>query len=182
MITEYLYFIALIPPQPLKNEVQQIKEEFANTYNVYHALKSPPHITLIPPFKMHEQEISRLSEFLIHFASECSPFNLSLENYAAFKPRVIFIKPILNKNLSELFDGLNERFYESFPVGERSSRLFHPHLTIAFRDLKPNIFNRAWQDFKSKKFYASFSVDRVFLLKHNGKRWEEFKEYTFERI
>ena len=179
MISEHLYFIAIIPPQPIKNDIQQIKETFAHTYNVYHALKSPPHITLIPPFKLSDSDGSKLSEFLNHFARDVEPFNLTIDNYACFKPRVIFLKPILNDALADLYDQSSKRFFEVFPVGKPSKRPFHPHLTIAFRDLKPGTFRKAWLECKNKIFQASFSVDRLFLLKHNGKRWEASEEFSF---
>jgi 2'-5' RNA ligase len=51
MVEEKLYFIAIIPPQPYKEKIAGIKQSFAEIYHVSHALKSPPHITLIPPFK-----------------------------------------------------------------------------------------------------------------------------------
>jgi len=179
METEKLYFIAIIPPQPYKDMISEIKQSFARTYHVTHALKSPPHITLIPPFKMNEAQEKGVTEFLGPFVQNARPFQLKLEHYGCFKPRVIFIKPILNEQLLELYTTISQKFSAEFPTGQSSRRPFNPHLTIAFRDLKPKIFKLAWKELETKEFKAEFPVDRIFLLKHDGKKWEEFKQFRF---
>jgi len=47
----YLYFFAVVPPEEIQSSVTDIKQDFKERFNASHALKSPPHITLIPPFK-----------------------------------------------------------------------------------------------------------------------------------
>jgi 2'-5' RNA ligase len=54
---------------------------------------------------------------------------------------------------------------------------FHPHLTLAFRDLKKPAFYKAWQEFKEKKCEATFSVTEIVLLKHNGKIWNVYNNF-----
>ena len=44
------YFVALIPPSPVYEEAQALKEYFREKYNSKAALNSPPHITLHMPF------------------------------------------------------------------------------------------------------------------------------------
>ena len=54
---------------------------------------------------------------------------------------------------------------------------FHPHMTVAFRDLKKPNFVKAWEEFKDKLLDAEFIADRICLLKHDGKRWNSFQEF-----
>ncbi|MBK5277935.1 MAG: 2'-5' RNA ligase family protein, partial [Bacteroidia bacterium] len=56
---------------------------------------------------------------------------------------------------------------------------FHPHLTLAFRDLKKPMFEKAWEEFKSKEYSESFAAKHFTLLKHNGKVWESLKDFEF---
>jgi 2'-5' RNA ligase len=179
MVEEKLYFIAIIPPQPYKEKIAGIKQSFAEIYHVSHALKSPPHITLIPPFKLNESKEKEVTLFLEKFVENATSFQLVIEDYGSFKPRVIFLKPILNELFKCLYESISSDFYTLFPVGKASKRPFHPHLTIAFRDLKPNIFYKAWDELKSKRFKAEFIIDRIFLLKHDGRKWQEFREFIF---
>ena len=51
-----LYFIALIPPEPLKDQIQDIKLEVTEKFNSSHSLNAPPHITLLSPFRMDEEQ------------------------------------------------------------------------------------------------------------------------------
>jgi 2'-5' RNA ligase len=44
------FFIALLPPQMIQDYANQIKQYFAEQYTSQGAQKSPPHITLQPPF------------------------------------------------------------------------------------------------------------------------------------
>jgi len=56
----------------------------------------------------------------------------------------------------------------------------HPHMTIATRDLSKKMFHKAWPEFKDREFKASFTADSLHLLKHSGKQWEFFREFSFE--
>jgi 2'-5' RNA ligase len=57
---------------------------------------------------------------------------------------------------------------------------FHPHLTVAFRDLKKPNYQLAWEEFKSKNFQAEFIADKITLLKHTGKVWEIHQEFDLK--
>lgn len=182
MITEQLFFIAIIPPEPIKKKVQKIKQDFANSYRVAHALKSPPHITLIPPFKINAQTEPAITDFLETKAKETSSFPLALQDYSCFKPRVIFLNPVFSRELEMLQKRLENAFYRRFPLGKASTRPYHPHLTIAFRDLTRKKFYEAWSLYKEQAYKAQFQVDRFCLLRHNGILWEEYKEFKFTNL
>ncbi len=44
-------------------------------------------------------------------------------------------------------------------------------MTIAYRDLKTNLFKEAWKEYETKKYAAVFNVNNFHLLQHNGKAW-----------
>jgi 2'-5' RNA ligase len=54
-----LYFIAIIPPQPVFEETWQLKNHFKEHYQSKASLNSPPHITLHMPFewKVEKEEM-----------------------------------------------------------------------------------------------------------------------------
>jgi len=58
-------------------------------------------------------------------------------------------------------------------------RGFHPHVTIAFRDLKKDKFYEALDYFKTQTYAASFQTKSFCLLKHTGKEWLVNKELFF---
>ena len=46
------FFIAILPPETIQREITDFKEEIARDFKSSHALKSPPHITLLMPFRV----------------------------------------------------------------------------------------------------------------------------------
>ncbi len=86
-----LYFIALVLPPPLDEEVTRLKEHFRDHYNSKAALRSPPHITLHMPFKWKEKREQELISALQKFCTGRKSFEVELKNFGCFPPRVIFI-------------------------------------------------------------------------------------------
>ena len=56
---------------------------------------------------------------------------------------------------------------------------YHPHMTVAFRDLKKDVFPLAWAEFEKKEFNSAYEVNAFHLLKHDGKEWKLFKKIPF---
>jgi 2'-5' RNA ligase len=80
-----------------------------------------------------------------------------------------------------LFQKELERFCKrSFQLfnANRLDHAYHPHITLAFRDLKKDQFALAWNEFNSKKFEATCTVDKFALLKHNGSVWNVLTEFS----
>lgn len=179
MTHDSLYFIALVLPEPQRSVIQQIKEDFASKYGSVHALKSPPHITLIPPFRITNQDEGLVIRFMERFIADMSPFSITVNGFGCFKPRVIFANPVLDVSLVVLHEKLDKRFYDVIPVNRPSRKGFHPHITIAFKDLTPKIFHDAWEIYKNKPLMFTFEIDRLTLLKHDGKKWNLYKELIF---
>jgi 2'-5' RNA ligase len=177
-------FIALLPPLEIQQVANQIKQHFAATYNSCAALKSPPHITLQPPFEWRSQTLSVLEQGIETFAQTRGPISITLDGFAAFPPRVIFINVLKTPEFLGLQQALRSYLESSFGIIHPSSKLrpFTPHLTLAFRDLTPQNFDRAWSAFAAKKLYFDFFVFQLTLLSHTGKRWDIQKEFPLKDI
>lgn len=174
-----LYFIAIIPEEPLRKQFSEIKEEFSKSYHTYHALKSPPHITLIPPFTFSNQNEQILTSTLEEFARSCSVFEVSIKDYGAFKPKVIYLSITKNDTLERLHQKLTDKCSKDLGINMKKNLPFHPHMTLAFRDLSPQMFHKAWERYKVESFRASFKAKSLFLVKHVGIRWDIAYEFPF---
>jgi 2'-5' RNA ligase len=177
-----LYFIALIPPSPIYDEAIEQKNYFKENYNSKASLNSPPHITMHMPFRWKEQKEKDLVATIEQFVKNFDPIKVCLDNFSAFAPRVIFINVVKSEALEHM-----QRQIQRFCKKELNlfnanykEQPFHPHLTLAFRDLKKPNFKRAWDEFANKEYKAEFIADRIALLKHNGKIWQVFKEFNLE--
>lgn len=171
-----LYFIAITPDDVVSKEVVALKNHMASTYSSRAALTSPPHITLYPPFKMDSEKENAIINSINDFVKEKKSFSFKLNGFGCFKPRVIFINPEKSNELNMLQQQLLLHLKTSINLYDsQNERTYHPHMTIATRDLQKEYFFKAWDEFQNKKFNATFNVDSIVLLKHNGKNWLIYK-------
>ena len=174
-----LYFIALVPDEPVYSEVWQLKEEIRDRFASKAALRSPPHITLHMPFKWRETKEDLLFSTLEAVVDKHQPFTIKLIDFGAFEPRVIYVNVEESKILEQLQKEVAKTAaadWHIYPL--QGSRPFKPHMTIAFRDLKKVKFYEAWTEFKSRQYESSMLVTELSLLKHNGKTWEVYRNFA----
>lgn len=176
----HLYFIAIVPDIELCKEVTALKNHIAVKYFSKAALTSPPHITLYPPFKWDEQNEDQIINSLENFVKNKTFFNFMLNGFGCFKPRVIFIKPEASEELNKLQRGLLRHLKTAIGLSDQQNeRPYHPHMTIATRDLQKKYFYEAWEEFNNKIFEAEFNVCSIVLLKHNNRCWDVLKVFDF---
>lgn len=176
------YFIALIPPSPIFEEALALKEYFKEKYHSKAALNSPPHITLHMPFLWNQEKEKKLIVKLQEFASTYDPMKICLDNFSSFPPRVIFMNVTESDALESMQKRLHQFFKRELNVfnANYQDRPFHPHLTLAFRDLKKSQYGLAWEEFSKKEYKAEFMADKIVLLKYNGASWDVLKEFPLE--
>jgi 2'-5' RNA ligase len=174
------YFIAIIPPSLLYEEASALKRHFKDQYHSKAALNSPPHITLHMPFEWKIEKENQLLEKLNDFIKQETKLQINIDGFDCFNPRVIFMKVKKTEELSVFQKKLESYCKKTFQLFNAQYRdlPFHPHLTLAFRDLKKASFVRAWEEFSQKTVSYEFLAHRIALLKHNGKIWEVFKEFS----
>lgn len=176
------YFVAVVPPSPVYEEALALKEYFREKYNSKAALNSPPHITLHMPFLWNHEKEKKLILKLQEFACQYDPMKICLDNFSSFPPRVIFMNVTESDALDALQKDLHRFFKRELNIfnANYEDKPFHPHLTLAFRDLKKSQYPLAWQEFSKKEYKAEFMADKIALLKHNGKSWDILKEFPLE--
>jgi 2'-5' RNA ligase len=175
-----LYFIAILPPENLRAQVRELKLEMKRRFSAGHALKSPAHITLQMPFRLEADREAELCRVLDLFARPKSAFSVRIQGFDCFPPRVIFIRVVEHPPFIPLQRSLKTVLIESGIIPQPPEEYpFHPHMTIATRDLSPEAFKRAWPEYRDRAFTAEFQIGSIFLLKHNGSHWEVFRQFAF---
>jgi len=168
-----MYFIALVAPAEINTEVLRWKSLMKERFDCEVALRSPAHITLIQPFWMDSNLEHELKEAIADFSGKRTYPSIVLQNFSSFKPKVIYVDVATNPSLTMLQQQLEEFLLskELFPF-KRDDRPFHPHVTIATRDLRKKAYAEAWTIFEKKTYEARWQVDGISLLKHNQKNWD----------
>lgn len=143
------------------------------------ALKSPPHITLHMPFRYREDREDRLCEVLQQAMIGFEPFEIIHDGFSAFAPRVIYVDVEDSEPLQAFRESVVKTMRHGLKLlnADYKDRPFHPHMTIAFRDLRKAAFYEAWAQYQTKPYAASWQVDQVSLLKHTGKEWCTYRHF-----
>ena len=179
--TLQLFFLALLPPPDVQASITAIKQELADRFNSRHALKSPPHITLFPPFKWPSDRVGRF-DCLADFAANQANITVTLSGFGAFPPRVIYVRPLKTPLLIEAYENLQaflaDRLELVDPMAKK--RAFSPHVTVANRDLSKESFRAAWAEFEGRSLQVEFTSTHLTLLQHNGREWGVAREWEFQ--
>ncbi len=172
------YFIAIVVPEPFQYDIMAFKQLIADKYNSKAALRSPAHITLHMPFEWKEEKENILIETLQQFSFK-EDFVIELQNFSCFAPRVIFVDVLKSELLTKLQSDLVIYMKRNLLLFNQADdmRGFHPHVTIAFRDLRKEKFHGAFSYFKTQTYNALFKAGSFCLLKHTGKEWKAHKEF-----
>ena len=168
-----MYFIAIVAPEEIDQQVLKWKNFFKERYECSVALKSPAHITIIPPFWMKEDLEDDLVNSIKGFSITKNKFGITLKDFADFKPKVIFVDVVKSEVLNDLYLSFAEFIFNQnkFSI-KKEDRPFHPHVTLATRDLYKKAFQEAWEIFSKKKYEALWIINGISLLRHNKKNWD----------
>ena len=168
-----MYFIALVAPEEINEKLLEWKHFMKDRFGCTVALKSPAHITLVAPFWMQPGLEHDLQNSIHAFSTEQKSFEVLLHNFSAFTPRVIYVDVIKNTAIDSLQNSFTDYLLlqNKFPI-IKETRPFHPHVTIATRDLYKKAFNEAWEIFNRKEYNAEWKINSISLLRHNKKNWD----------
>jgi len=175
MLNQNLFFIALIPFRNLREQIRIFENDIAERFNSFKALKVPPHITLKAPFICNDNAKYELLSWFSGLRIFQKEFSIQLKDFGAFdnehKP-VIYINPIVTSELIRLQKELIAGFASLFPAYLNKVDIsFKPHITVAYRDLTPDMFEKAWKEYQHKSFDAIFDVNALHLMQHDSKQW-----------
>jgi 2'-5' RNA ligase len=178
------FFVALMPPSDVQAQANEIKGVMRDRFLSKAAFRSPPHITLLAPFEWPVIDLPNLARSLAEFAASQPPVPIVLDGFGAFTPHVIYVNVVKGDRLMALQPKLLAHLEESVGlVSERDrNRSFVPHMTVAFRDLKPNMFRQAWSIFQHQEIHFDFTVHQLSLLVHDEQRWQVKENYNFAKL
>ncbi|MGY5850173.1 2'-5' RNA ligase family protein [Salegentibacter sp. F14] len=178
-----LYFIAIVPSPPLSRRIRELKLELAEKYKTKHALKLPAHLTLAIPFRISSTREEKLQHTLEHFAGKQETFTIEASGFDRFSQKVLFINITENPVLFELRKQLHKCLERDLGLKRNlKEHHFHPHITLATRDLNKVNFEEAWKALKDRRFQDSFAAKSLVLFRHTGSLWESIGEFSFKKI
>ena len=178
---KHLRLLAILPPDPVFSHARQEQERISKTWGPHHALRTPPHVTVIPPLALETSELRLLNAIVEVIAPAIKSFPVALNGYGAFKPRVIFIQPEVSEPLMELYKICYQAVRSKLPhtLDQYPDKPFHPHITLAHKDVSRTQFEKMWEYYSMHEYHASFMVDHYSVLRHENEGWKVEKEFQF---
>ncbi|MBB1283639.1 RNA 2',3'-cyclic phosphodiesterase [Flavisolibacter sp. BT320] len=167
-----MYFVAVVLPQQIDEKLLPYKRQMQEKYGCKVGLKSPAHITIVPPFWMEEEKEHALRQDIEQLAQTMPAFSVTTAGFSAFKPRTIFVEVEENATLHQLKKNSDAFFRGKEYKMKIENRPFHPHITIATRDMHKKDFWEAWSRFEKEPFLETADVNGLSLLRHNGRVWD----------
>jgi len=168
------YFIGVLAPELISQEIIEFQKHFDGKYKSKGALRSPPHLTLISPFLLPKGKEQSLISFLNNFSTVRTPFEISIDGFGSFGVGVIYAaieKSTELKNIEkDLADVLRKRF--NLKKSDGSSFAFSPHVTLAFKDLTPPMFQLAWAEYAEKLYRRKWQVTGISLFQYSFDGWK----------
>src|SRR5690606_10445042 len=108
--------------------------------------------------------------------------DLTLQRFDHFGERVIFVNVKESAELNQLHSDLKHFARTELRLLNEwnDMRGFHPHVTLAFRDLRRKNFQAAWDFISTKVCLQQFRVEGLSLLKHD-QEWRELRYFSFKK-
>ncbi len=176
-----MFFIAILASEEVEEQVSQYKHWMKEHYGCKVALKSPAHITLVAPFSTDPDTIKKVEALLENFSQELSPIDIAVGGFGAFDKRVIFLEVKENYLLNQCYKNLVHEMHGMFPeLVKEEKRPFHPHITIANRDIPPAGFKDAFEYFRTINYKAQFNAHKITLLQLEPGKWKTKADFLWK--
>lgn len=148
------------------NFARQIELELCDKFGLCWGLRQSPHITIKAPFDTNKLE--PFVDYLESLAKEIGPFDVELDGFNYFKPKVIFLDVKENPSLKELHFRILKDLKEIFEIEpnplEGENIKFHS--SLALEDVTENKFEKAKEYLTKYKPHFKFKVKTLGIFYH----------------
>jgi 2'-5' RNA ligase len=178
------FYIAIVPTDPLQGRATELKLQLKDKFNLKYALKSPAHVTLKMPFLWNEAKEYDLISHLSQFFMQQPGFGLTLNGIGKFGKRVLYVK--VGGQTAALYS-LQKKLVTMCQTTlnlkqEMSDYAYHPHMTLAHKDVKHKLFEDYFLYLKSTGFQENLKVQDIALLRKEIGRWEVYQRFPLNAM
>ena len=167
------------PEKKVQDQISDLRQIFVKKFESKKALIWKPHITLAVRVLIPKNKFEKIIEEIKAVCRKTKPIIIetkSLEfvimrNSPFEHPYVAWIAVKPNEKLSNLNQMVNGNIYKGLKRPSLKSAKYNPHLTLAYRDLTLENFEKAKKYFTKHKYNYNFTfaLDNVNLMHHKDK-------------
>ena len=176
-------------PKPIRVKIRKYQKIISKKFNTNKALNWVPHITIANGVSMPESKFHTTCEQIKQICDKTNPIFLStkklhfikIPNSSFENPYAILIEVNLTKKLQELHNIIQNNIYKGFKRPSYKSNKYIPHITLAYRDLTKQNFDKAKKFFKDNpiKINYSFKLDNLQLVPLRNEQRKSIKTFKF---
>ena len=168
------HFVGILPPEGLSEAIENCRAWMAANFGCKSGHATPVHITIVPPFALEGEFMTRRLVRTVQSAAEelisvgSFPFTARVGGFGAFGDRTIFAKVEQGDGWNRLREKITHAIQKEFPKIRRDTRAYQPHMTVANRDIPPGAAASALSYFSELDVSASFATDNIAVFTRNG--------------
>lgn len=170
-----IYNLRIVPPEPIFQEIVQIKHEFEFVFGKQPLSQSKPHITLAA-FKMYPQDEEILFKIFNQLA-EIKKFQIGIQGFDIFenKSNTLYIKVLNTEEIKKIHTQLKILWIRDLHKELRSINISStPHITISKTDGN-KMLRESLDYFQEKEYVRQFEVSQLTLVSR-----KEYKTWDWE--
>lgn len=171
-VSQQWRFWAFIPGDPIQSEITAFKSESASLLGSSKALRSPAHITVIPPIRLVPEEAVAVDALVRAFNERQDPFPIICSGFSSFPNRVLFVQVNQDGPIVSYADGLCSLLRSQMTQIKWGNTPYLPHITIAFRDLSPYAFEIGKDLFLKRTYYRVWIPKGLWRLDLVDEGWK----------
>ncbi len=176
------YFIAWIPSYRVKSKIQNLKALLQIKFGINKSMNAPPHLTLIKPFELGQNELEHLQHVLCTFCKLQDPFEFKMQGLGSFGQHVLYVHLDQTDALLKFREALRLVLKETTHLSEDTLHPdFHPHITLATKDLKPSLFSPVWAFLLQKIISEKCTLANICLLHYQNNQWQVIRKFNLKK-
>ena len=115
-------------------------------------------------------------------ADKTKPFQIEFTGYGCFKNSVIYMDMVVSSQIENLYREWRTALETGMPhlLKRYPDRPYHPHLTLAHRDVSPEVFKLMWEYYKEREHKTSVTFRSFGILHQQPAKWVVEEEFFFE--
>jgi hypothetical protein len=177
------YQLILNPHEELRKKIMQVKNEFAESFNMPSAKWGRPYLTLAR-FRQLEMMEERILNHLKMVAMGFHPIKVELKDFGSYPSHTIFIHVPTKDPVKQLVKQIKP-WQKLLKLNDDHKPHFidEPMFTVA-RQLKPWQYEAAWSQYRYKTFTGRFIADSMLLLKRElgQASWQILTRLEFQNL
>jgi 2'-5' RNA ligase len=165
-----LHYIALLPADDVSLQLRRYQAQAKARFGVCSAMRSLPHLTLIPPVRLDELQLTSIKSRLSSISAKTSGFYLASNGWDHFSQHCIYLSITTSEQLLDLNNNLELSFKHL--ICRRQEVNFTPHISLVTRDINHSKFAEIYQWVQNLGYPALVPFLQLVVFSQTATGWQ----------